>query len=230
MNASYRGHRKSLQLLIEAGADVNAADNNGVISLMNTAINGHVYCLELLIKSKADVNMQISGKSALMLAVSYGHSTCARKLIQAGADVNICNHKGDTILTKAARKRKSVMKPNVTNNQMKGRLSCLKLLIDAGADVNITNKSGLNALEAHLAKETDEEVIMLLFAAGEKADGLSYIPDCLKEPDHLHLKHICRKRIRNHLLELDSHSHLFGRIPRLGFQVHWCGICCTMYR
>ena len=30
------------------------------------------------------------------------------------------------------------------------------------------------------------------------------------------LKHICREAIRKHLLELDPHSHLFGRIPRLG--------------
>ena len=214
MNASCSGHEQSLQLLIEAGADMDTADSNGVISLMNTAINGYVNCLELLIKSNVDVNMQISGRTALMLAASYGHSTCAGKLIEAGADVNICNHKGDTVLNEAA--RKSAMKPNVINNQLKGRLPCLKLLLNAGAHVNIKNNSGLNSLGAYLAEETDEEVIMLLFAAGETSDGISYIPDCLQEPDDLQLQHICRNRIRNHLLELDSHSHLFGRIPRLG--------------
>ena len=34
-------------------------------------------------------------------------------------------------------------------------------------------------------------------------------------PD-LSLKHLCRKAIRKHLLELDPHSHLFGRVPKLG--------------
>ena len=32
----------------------------------------------------------------------------------------------------------------------------------------------------------------------------------------LELKHICREAIRKHLLELDPHQHLFGRIPKLG--------------
>ena len=36
------------------------------------------------------------------------------------------------------------------------------------------------------------------------------------EPLHLELRHIYRTRIRNHPLELDSQSHLFGRIPHLG--------------
>ena len=30
------------------------------------------------------------------------------------------------------------------------------------------------------------------------------------------LKHLCREAIRKHLLELDLHTHLFGRIPKLG--------------
>ena len=30
------------------------------------------------------------------------------------------------------------------------------------------------------------------------------------------LKHICRQVIRKHLLELDPHQHLFGRVPRFG--------------
>ena len=43
------------------------------------------------------------------------------------------------------------------------------------------------------------------------------IPDCLKfEDSKLQLKHICREAIRKHLLDLDPHHHLFGRIPKLG--------------
>ena len=36
------------------------------------------------------------------------------------------------------------------------------------------------------------------------------------EKEELQLKHICREAIRKHLLKLDPHQHLFGRIPRLG--------------
>ena len=30
------------------------------------------------------------------------------------------------------------------------------------------------------------------------------------------LKHLCREAIRNHLLKVEPHTHLFGRIPQLG--------------
>ena len=97
---------------------------------------------------------------------------------------------------------------------MEGRLPCLKLLIQAGADINFISNSGLNAISAHLVAESDEEVLMLLYAAGTKIDEIPSVPDCLQ--DHLELRHICRKTVRNHLLKLDSHSHLFGRVPHLG--------------
>ena len=43
------------------------------------------------------------------------------------------------------------------------------------------------------------------------------IPEVLKfEDEKLDLKHICREAIRKHLLKLDPHQHLFGRVPRLG--------------
>ena len=43
------------------------------------------------------------------------------------------------------------------------------------------------------------------------------IPDYLQFPElKLCLKHMCRQTIRNHLLHLDPHRHLFHRIPRMG--------------
>lgn len=63
------------------------------------------------------------------------------------------------------------------------------------------------------------ELNMVLFAAGEKTEDWMQITaarylffDDLK----LCLKHKCREAIRKHLLDLDPHSHLFGRIPQLG--------------
>ena len=64
-----------------------------------------------------------------------------------------------------------------------------------------------------------EKESRLLFAAGESLEnvGESKIPDCLKFKDlQLLLKQICREAIRKHLLDLDPHSNLFCRIPRLG--------------
>ena len=86
-----------------------------------------------------------------------------------------------------------------------------------------------------MQKQEDEEnyreLVMLLFAAGEIVNDpvslcrhsyqmSSYnMCDLLElnfEEEKLKLKHICREAIRKHLLKLDPHQHLFGRIPRLG--------------
>ena len=66
---------------------------------------------------------------------------------------------------------------------------------------------------------SDILVNALLYAAGETLENVpeDEIPDCLKfEDSKLQLKHICREAIRKHLLDLDLHQHLFGRIPKLG--------------
>ena len=42
-------------------------------------------------------------------------------------------------------------------------------------------------------------------------------PDFLLEMNQpgLNLKHLCRLAVRNHLLNLDPHTHLFYRVPKL---------------
>ena len=45
---------------------------------------------------------------------------------------------------------------------------------------------------------------------------LEDLPEEIKfEEEKLELKHICRETIKKHLLNLDLHSNLFGRIPDL---------------
>ena len=71
-----------------------------------------------------------------------------------------------------------------------------------------------------------EEIDMILFAAGESSAEFAEYFKPQKGPNpgflihhqnvKLHLKDICREAIRNHLLKLDPHTHLFGRVPRLG--------------
>ena len=201
--------------LIEAGADVNMTTETGVTPLTNAAYFGHEQSLPLLLETGATVNVaDDNGITALMKAARNGHMYCLELLIKSGALVNMCNHFGNTAVIKAA--RKFTFDQGVINKLMDRRLSCLKLLNQAGADVNTINNSDHNALSAHLTEQSDEKVIMLLFAAGTNTDRISKVPCCLQEPGHLELRHICRTSIRNHLLQLDSHLHLFRRIPLLG--------------
>ena len=66
-----------------------------------------------------------------------------------------------------------------------------------------------------------KEQIKLLFAAGEKIQSdevMKAVQDCgfMEPPQETSLMNITRCAIREHLLKLDPHTHLFGRVPRLG--------------
>ena len=54
--AAESGHCEMGRLLIESGADVNAARSDGYTALMCAAQNGHTDCAKLLIEAGATVN------------------------------------------------------------------------------------------------------------------------------------------------------------------------------
>ena len=56
--------------LISLGADLNAADTNGMTPLKLAIVNGHVNMVEYLISKGADVNLSHNtGKSPALIAV-----------------------------------------------------------------------------------------------------------------------------------------------------------------
>ena len=99
-----------------------------------------------------------------------------------------------------------------------GALASIKALLIMGAIVNKTNGSGHNALQSqvHYYSPPNRRICTLLYAAGETVNRTA-VPGCLQfTGERLRLKHICRQAIRNHLLMLDRHQHLFVRVPMLG--------------
>lgn len=82
---------------IEAGADVNAKDNNGATALIRSAWEGDYELAELLLKHGADVNARNNdGCTALMFAAFDGHPKVAELLIAYGADKNLRDKNGST--------------------------------------------------------------------------------------------------------------------------------------
>ena len=74
------------RLLIDAGADANAKDNDSDTALMSAARNGHTECARLLIDAGADANAKDEdGETALSLAMKEGHAEIADMLRNAGA-------------------------------------------------------------------------------------------------------------------------------------------------
>ena len=121
--------------------------------------------------------------------------------------MNILNNAGHTALTIAAVKR---------------NVALAKRLLKANCRINKTSGMRQNALTCHLhhCQPVNRKLSRLLFAAGEILEDHDFketMQDILQLTDvKMHLKHICRETIRRHLLELDPHQHLFGRIPERG--------------
>ena len=105
------------------------------------------------------------------------------------------------------------------------RIKCTKMLLQSGVEINLVNKKHLNALRSYISNCEDENklpdrtMVLLLYAAGETLDSIPvdriHLLNYLQERE-ISLKNICRYVIRKHLLDLDPHTHLFGRVPRLG--------------
>ena len=224
-----RQYKHCLEMLIEAGADVNA--NPDRVSALNIACRkGFDDGVELMVKAGADVNMLgDTGFNPLMEAASNGHVRCAELIIEAGADVNFQNDRGITALICVGSgtplfdyQGEISWWPKVI--EKKDCLSCINVLLRSRAKINVTDMLSLNALQHQVAQYDgstgSDDICLLLYAAGEILDGptgAKKLPDCLKfEALQLNLKHLCREVIRNHLLDLDPHSHLFDRIPQLG--------------
>ena len=68
---------KSIHLLIEAGADVNAVNMNGYTALTAAITVGNMDCIEALVNTGADVNtVDVNGNTALIVAAGSG---CSRR-------------------------------------------------------------------------------------------------------------------------------------------------------
>lgn len=127
--ASQNGRPMVVSALLEAGADVDLANNNGDTPLILASLNGHGHIVEKLLRAGANVSaVDQFGSCALFYASRQGHCGLVDALLAAGADVN---HSRVTALLIAARF---------------GHASAVAKLLAAGADVTAVDDDGNTAL------------------------------------------------------------------------------------
>ena len=186
---------------------------------MYAVARGHTKCAETLIAGGANVNLSTrDGETTVMTAAREIQCECIELLVKFGADVNMVGEYNFTALIWTARQSSSRV------------VDYIKILLRAGALINKFDNVGQNALLNTMRNDyksySNDEAAMLLFAAGEILEGeiagckvnasAVVIPEFLLHQDlKFGLKHLCREAIRKHLIHLDPHTHLFGRIPQL---------------
>ena len=147
--------------LLQAGADVNARDEEGATLLMLAAYAGNLGLVEALIKAGADVNFQDErGWSAISRAVYNAEQKCGfanivQVLIDSGANIEAAISYGVRPLMLAAGY---------------GETAVVETLLGAGADVLAKNEGGFTALM--MVKQKHYVDVVNLLHEAEQISGL----------------------------------------------------------
>jgi ankyrin repeat protein len=152
--ASLKGHVSVVNILLEAGADVEKADN-GYTPLIAAVQELHSDIVKILLGAGADVEKTSKdGDTPLILAVQEVHSDIVNILLEAGADVDKGNQNAATPLYIAAQN---------------GHNNIVNILLSAGADKNKAKYNGATPLFV-ASQHGHSNIVKTLLKAGAEKD------------------------------------------------------------
>ncbi len=154
----------AVKALLKSGADVNAAQGDGMTALHWAATNGDAPLVQMLLSAGANVRAttRLGGITALHMASEGGHSEVVAALIAAGANPNLATSTGATALMLATRS---------------GSTDTVTRLVETGADINAKEK-GFGQTALMIAAGLDRaDVVKLLLSRGADAKIASAVAD-----------------------------------------------------
>ena len=154
----------AVRALLKQGADVNAAQGDGMTALHWAATLGDPSLAQMLLSAGANVRAttRLGGLTALHMAGQAGHAQVVAVLIAAGADPNLATATGATALMLAARS---------------GSVETATRLVEAGADINRAEGAfGQTALMVAAGLDR-ADVVRLLLSRGAEWKKASKVVD-----------------------------------------------------
>ncbi|MGH9331871.1 MAG: ankyrin repeat domain-containing protein, partial [Vicinamibacterales bacterium] len=127
-DAAMQGEREAVRSLLKQGADVNAAQGDGMTALHWAARHADAELARMLVYAGANLKAttRLGGYTPLIMASQIGDTAVIEALVKAGADPKIATTNGTTPLMLAA---------------ASGRADAVKLLLDHGADIHATESA-----------------------------------------------------------------------------------------
>ncbi|XP_055951736.1 ankyrin-3-like isoform X2 [Argiope bruennichi] len=155
---------KSIELLLQYGADVNARDWQGLTPLMKACRSrGNKQTVHLLLKHGADINAMSEGdeQTALHYAVLNGNLEIAKLLVNNGASVSFPSEQ-----TKP---------PPLYYAVLRGNVEMLEFLLDSGADINALSNALGSALHLTLTDDISNqlEIVHTLLRRGANPNAIT---------------------------------------------------------
>jgi ankyrin repeat protein len=122
-DAAMQGGRDAVRTLLKQGADVNAAQGDGMTALHWAARHGDAELARTLVYAGANLKAttRLGGLTPLIMASQIGDSAVIEVLLKAGADAKTASTNGTTPLMFAA---------------ASGRVEAVKLLLTHGAEID----------------------------------------------------------------------------------------------
>jgi len=160
-DAAMKGDTDAVRTLIKDGADVNAAQGDGMTALHWAARRGDAAMTQMLLFAGANVkaSTRLGGYTPLLMAAEQGHAEVIAALLTGGADAKDGNALGTTALMLAAASGNATAVTTLVENGAEiearektfgqtplmfatanNRVDAIKALIKAGADLKATSK------------------------------------------------------------------------------------------
>ncbi|XP_013924163.1 PREDICTED: ankyrin repeat and SOCS box protein 13 [Thamnophis sirtalis] len=195
---SLRGQTRCVEILLAAGAQVDARNIDGSTPLCDACASGSIECVKVLLSHGAKVNPPLYIASPLHEACLNGSAECVRLLIEVGANLEAHDcHFGTPLHVACAREQ----------------LDCVKLLLNAGANVNAAKLHETALHHAAKVRNADLAEMLIEFGGnvyaqdnrGKKPSDYSQRNSCTAkclayyEGNPLRLTQLCRLSLRRAL-------------------------------